>query len=195
MPFDAALANPPSLSEALARRGLIPVGWEFLAEHKQDQVRRHGPEFLYRHQALMPIALMLTVAGMAATGPLLQETARQHEFLPWCISLGWMGLFAGLVCMGLRRVRAGAHWEERWIHVNWLQRLDVPEPIAALARDLSREVPGSTLTLGELVQEEVVLDPYLIIECGAERVCLGIWEDGRIVACAEMPPGLSDLAA
>ena len=62
--------------------------------------------------------------------------------------------------------------------------LGVPLPIAQLARDVQREVRGAALVLGELLQEAVVLDPYLLLEYGAERVCLGIWDGRRIVAMA-----------
>ena len=40
------------------------------------------------------------------------------------------------------------------------------------------------MILGELKQEHVVLDPYLLLDCDGEQVCLGIWEDDGIVACA-----------
>jgi hypothetical protein len=30
-----------------------------------------------------------------------------------------------------------------------------------------------------------VLDPYLLVEYGHECVCLGIWDDGQVIACAE----------
>jgi hypothetical protein len=29
-----------------------------------------------------------------------------------------------------------------------------------------------------------VLDPYLLLECDGERVCLGIWDENRIIATA-----------
>ena len=60
----------------------------------------------------------------------------------------------------------------------------MPLRIALLARDLRREAPGSILVLGELVQQEVVLDPYLLLERDGERVCLGIWDGRRIIAAA-----------
>jgi hypothetical protein len=82
-------------------------------------------------------------------------------------------------------VRAGSHWEERWVPVDWLADLDVPEPIARLARDLSRKVPGASLILGELKQEYVVLDPYLLLDRDGEQVCLGIWDNNEIVAQAQ----------
>ena len=65
-----------------------------------------------------------------------------------------------------------------------LIELGVPSRIALLARELWREAPGSILVLGELLQQEVVLDPYLLLERDEERVCLGIWDGRRIIAAA-----------
>ena len=61
---------------------------------------------------------------------------------------------------------------------------DVPEPIAKLARVLKDDVPRARVILGELKREETVLDPYLLIEHDGECVCLGIWENDRVIACA-----------
>jgi hypothetical protein len=47
-----------------------------------------------------------------------------------------------------------------------LETAGVPEPIAAMARSIHRQVPGSTVILGELVQESIVLDPYLLLVRG-----------------------------
>src|ERR1700733_12452674 len=52
----------------------------------------------------------------------------------------------------------------------------VPEPIAAMARSMHRKVPGSSVILGTLVRESVVLDPYLLLVRDEERVCLGLWD-------------------
>ncbi len=46
-------------------------------------------------------------------------------------------------------------------------------------------MPRTRLILGELKREETVLDPYLLIEHDGESVCLGIWEDDKIIACTE----------
>jgi hypothetical protein len=43
-------------------------------------------------------------------------------------------------------------------------------------------VPETGLVLGELKQDHTVLDPYLLIEAGDESYCLGIWDDGTIIA-------------
>jgi hypothetical protein len=38
--------------------------------------------------------------------------------------------------------------------------------------------------LGELPREEVVLDPYLLLEHDRQSICLGIWDGRRIIAAA-----------
>ena len=67
---------------------------------------------------------------------------------------------------------------------DWLEAQRVPPSIAAPARLLLRDLPGATLTLGELVQDAVVLDPYLLLEYQGERICLGIWDDDLVIASA-----------
>ena len=52
------------------------------------------------------------------------------------------------------------------------------------AERLRRRLPGVSFVLGELYQEQVRLDPYLVAEYGAARVVLGIWDGEEVVACA-----------
>ena len=185
MPFDAlvAPARQMSLREILADHDTSPVSLEALAAHKQAQVERFAPSFWFRHQALLPTALLGSVAGMAASGGVAQQLQNGSPW-PSVLTLGWMCVIGMLIGAGVFRVRAGSHWEERWVPIGWLEDLGVPERIAALARTMHREAPGSALILGELIQDEVVLDPYLLLERDGDLVCLGIWEDGQIVACA-----------
>lgn len=187
MPFDALVAppQPKLLSEVLAELGVTPVTQEFLAAHKQAQLERFAPSFWYRHQPILPAALLGSVGCMAATGGFAQRVLPGGSPVPGWLTLAWMCVIGLLIGAGVFRVRAGSYWAERWVPVEWLRGLGVPEQIAALARDLCREVPGTALILGELKQEHVVLDPYLLLECDGEQVCLGIWEGGTIVACAD----------
>jgi hypothetical protein len=186
MPFDAlvAPAQPKLLPDVLADLGITPISLELLEAHKQAQLDRFAPSFWYRHQPMLPAALLGSVGCMAATGGLTQRMMSEASPVPGWLTLAWMCVIAMLIGAGVFRVRAGSHWQERWVPVDWLRGLGVPEPIALLARDLSRRVPGSALILGELIQEHVVLDPYLLLERDGEQVCIGIWEGGRIVACA-----------
>ena len=187
MPFDALVAppQPKLLSHVLAEHGVTPVGLEALAAHKQAQLERFAPSFWYRHQPVLPAALLGSVACMAATGGFAQRVLPDTSPVSGWLTLAWMCVIAMLIGAGVFRVRAGSHWEERWVPAEWLAGLGVPEPIARLARDLTRQVPGTTLILGELKQEYVVLDPYLLIECDDEQACLGIWDGEQIIACAK----------
>ncbi|HUB13463.1 MAG TPA: hypothetical protein VMB34_16055 [Acetobacteraceae bacterium] len=186
MPFDALVAPPQplSLADALADLGIVPISQQALAEHKQAQLVRFAPSFWYRHQPILPVALLGSVACMAVSGGLTQRMAQDGSAVSGWLTLAWMGIIAMLIAAGVFRVRAGSHWEERWVPAEWLRGLGVPEPIAALARETCRQVPGTAIILGELKQEHVVLDPYLLVERDGEQVCLGIWDGDAIIACA-----------
>jgi hypothetical protein len=55
-----------------------------------------------------------------------------------------------------------------------------PAPINDLARRVSRELADAEFEL-----EWFYTDPVLNVYCGGQKACLGIWDDGRIVAIAE----------
>jgi hypothetical protein len=186
MPFDALIApaRPRLLADVLLDQGLEPVSWQRLAAHKRAQLETFRPSFWQQHQTWLPVGLIGSVGCMAASGGFANRIM-PASMLPSWLALGWMCVIALLVVFGVFRGHAGSHWEERWVAGAWLRGLGVPEPIAAIALSLHREAPGSALILGELVQEEVVLDPYLLLEHYGEQVCLGIWDGGRIIACAE----------
>jgi hypothetical protein len=186
MPFDALVAVPrqSTVSEALDRHGLSPVSLTALAEHKQAQLEKFGPSFWYRHQAAVSLALVLASPVVGVLAGALNGFSGHSSAMTIGSSFAWMCLVAVVTGTGLIRLRAGSHWRERWIPVGLLDDLGVPERIATTARQLRHDLPGATLVLGELMREEAVLDPYLLLEYGHECVCLGIWDDGQVVACA-----------
>ncbi len=192
MPFDALLApsEPRTLAQTLDDRCIVPIGVEALAAHKRAQLDRYQASFWHRHEAWLPIALVGSVGCMAASGGLTHGIAADASLLVWSPSLIWMSSFALLIVFGVFRVRAGAYWQERTVPVEDLNRLGVPSEIAATASLLHRDLPESDLILGELVQQEVVLDPYLVVMCNDEMACLGIWDDDGVIACAgrDAPP-------
>lgn len=186
MPFDALIApeRPKLLAEVLADLGITPVSLEALAAHKQAQLERFAPSFWYQHQPILPVALLGSVGCMAATGGMAQRILPDPSPVSGWLTLGWMCVIGLLIAAGVFRVRAGAHWEERYVPADWLPDLDVPQSIAILARELTRNVPGTALILGELKQDYVVLDPYLLLDYDGEQVCLGIWDGGEVIARA-----------
>ncbi len=185
MPFDALLApsQPRLLSEILEEQGTRPVPLEALAVHKQAQLEHFAPSFWHQHQSWLPVGLIGSVACMAMSGGVANGALPASPLTSW-LSLFWLGVMALLIVFGVFRVNPGARWAERYVAPEGLVELDVPLLIANLARDLQREASGSALILGELIQETVVLDPYLLLEQGEERICLGIWDGRRVVAAA-----------
>jgi hypothetical protein len=185
MPFDALIAppRPRLLAEILDERGARPVSIEVLAAHKQAQLVRFAPSFWHQHQTWLPAGLIGSVLCMALSGGLANAVLSGSLLSSW-LSLFWLGVMTLLIVFGVFRVSGGARWEERYIAADVLVALGVPPRIASLARDLQRETVGSALILGELVQEAIVLDPYLLLEYDQERVCLGIWDGRRIIAAA-----------
>jgi hypothetical protein len=186
MPFDALIVpvRPRSLADVLDELGILTVPWAVLETHKQAQLEKYPPGFWYHHQTLLPVGLLGSVGCMAASGGLTRGIAADASLLASAPSLIWMGSFALLIVFGVFRVRAGAYWWERGVAVEDLGRVGVPGDVAATARLLHRDLPGCGLVLGELVQHEVVVDPYLIVMYDDEMACLGIWDDDGVIACA-----------
>jgi hypothetical protein len=186
MPFDALLftpARPRLLAELFDEHGAEPVPMAALAAHKQAQLERFAPSFWHQHQTWLPVGLIGSVACMALSGGITNRMM-PGSLVPSWLSLLWLSVMTLLIVFGVFRVSAGAQWEERFVSADMLIELGVPPRIAWLARDLQRDAQRATLILGELKQQEVVLDPYLLLECGSERICLGIWDERRIIATA-----------
>jgi hypothetical protein len=186
MPFDALVTatSPRTLFEALEVCGIVPVRSEVLATHKQAQLEKFGPSFWYRLRASPLIALVASGLIVGAMAAAVKGFAPPSTSLGFGVGLGWMVLMLLVADSGLVRLRAGSRWEERCVTAASLDDFGVPESIGAIARQLRREVPGSSLVLGELVREKVVLDPYLLLARGEERVCLGVWDGTQIISCA-----------
>ncbi|MEJ0020496.1 MAG: hypothetical protein WDN25_28895 [Acetobacteraceae bacterium] len=181
MPLDALLApaRPRGFGDALRA---VPA--EILAAHRQAQLERFAPSFWHQHQGWLPVGLIGSVGCMAASGGVANGVLPGSLLSSW-LSLFWLGVMTLLIMFGVFRVSAGARWEERVVAPETLDALGVPAEIAWLARDLQAELGDARLILGELLREAVVLDPYLLLEVDGGRVCLGIWDGGRIIAAAD----------
>jgi hypothetical protein len=185
MPLDAlsGTIGADSLMISFEQRDIKPVDWNTLAAHKQAQLQRFGPTFWYQHRRSLEFTLVGSIGFMALTAGAGNSLIPPSSPISLWISLAWVCLVA-LIVSGVLRVRAGSHWEERRLPIDRLETSGVPGPIAAVARSMHREMPGSRVILGELVRESVVLDPYLLLVRGDERVCLGLWDNTGIIASA-----------
>lgn len=187
MPFDALIAAPrqKSLSEIFDELGLTPVSATSLVDHKRAQLAKFGPSFWYRHQAALSIGLIIASPAVGAVAGAAQGFTPHSSALAVASSFAWMCMVALIAGTGLIKLRAGSHWEERFLTGDQLAEARVPEPIARIARTVTRKVPEADLVLGELKRELVVLDPYLLIELDDERVCIGVWDGDQVIASAQ----------
>lgn len=178
MPFDGAtfaLCEKSVLQTAVYASGLRPIDPGFLARHKAEQILRNPASWAYRHQQAVALA---QVAVLLASVGLFVIMLSAHE-VPW-------GFVAGLAMFGLGSsalflpVKGPALWREREAE----DLSDVPAAIRLSAERLQHRLPGVGFVVGELYQEKVRLDPYLVAEYGRARVVLGIWDGDQVIACA-----------
>jgi hypothetical protein len=178
MPFDGAsfaLSEKNVLETAVYASGLRPIDPRFLSRHKADQVLRNPASWAYRHQQAVALA---QVAVLLASVALFVVLLSAHE-VPW-------GFVAALAIFGLGSsalflpVKGPALWRER----ETADLSGMPALIRQSAKRLQRRLPGVGFVVGELYQEQVRLDPYLVAEYGGARVVLGIWDGDEVIACA-----------
>ena len=171
MPFDATTPVRLGLNDLLAYYGIQPVSMELLARHKVEQVRVARASFLATWKpwaiggslaltagVLLGCAILLPILGLTVISVIFARVLYQPV-------------------MGKPMVRQG-----RWVEYRDVAHYVAPPPIARIALDLMDRHPEGVLILGKLVQNEVVLDPYLLFKLNDEQVCLGIWDGGVIAA-------------
>jgi hypothetical protein len=178
MPFDGAnfaLSEHDVLETAIYASGLSPVDPRFLERHKAEQIRCNPASWAYRHQQAVALA---QVAVLLASVGLFVLLLSAHE-VPWGFAAGLAMFTLGSSALFFP-VKGPASWRER--ETDNLH--DVPAVIRQSAEQLRHRLPGVGFVVGELYQEQVRLDPYLVAEYGAARAVLGIWDGDQIVACA-----------
>jgi hypothetical protein len=183
MPFDGAtvklstvkLSAQDVLEEALFASGREPINPCLLSRHKADQILRHAPGWAFRHQQVVALAQIGVLLMSVALFVILLSA---HE-VEWGL-VGALTMFTAGASLLFVPVKGPARWRERPL----ADLRDVPTPIREASEDLQRRVPRVGFTVGELYQERVKLDPYLVAEYGSGRVVLGIWDGDQIIACA-----------
>ena len=167
MPFDALLAppRPRLLVEILDELGATPVPLEALAAHKQAQLERFAPSFWHQHQTWLPVGLIGSVVCMAMSGGIANGVL-PGSLLPSWLSLFWLGVMTLLIVFGVFRVqRRRALGGTPASPAEALVELGVPSPIAAAgARPAARGCRARRWSWANCCSEEVVLDPYLLLE-------------------------------
>lgn len=175
MPFDSlTLAPREKLEIAATKAGLEIIDLGLLERHMAAEVKRREPGWAYRNRAMLQVAFgIAVVAGF--TGFLVLES-RGFVVPAFAVAVA----LCGLVIAALATPMHGpARWKERVEpHL-----ASVHPRIARSAQALREQLPEAEFRIGELFQERVKLDPYLIAAHGDTRLLLGIWDgDNGIVS-------------
>ena len=155
--------------------GLEPVDPRLLDRHKAEQIRQHPASWAFRHLQAIEFAQVATLASGVIAFVVLFSADR----IGWGSAAGLVALAVGIVPM-LFPIRGPSQWRERIVD----DLEEVPVEIRECAHILKNEIPETRFVVGQLYQDRIRLDPYLIAECGSSRVVLGIWDGEDVIACA-----------
>jgi hypothetical protein len=173
-PLDLPLTPDATLEAAAARAGLAHLDLALLERHKAAELERHAPGWAYRHRSALQPAFGLTVVACNLGFIVLEARGLTTA----AIVMG-AGLLAVVALGMLKTMRGPARWEERPAR----DLTEVHPQIADAARRLRLQLPDVELHLGELFQDRVMLDPYLVAVAGEERLLLGIWNGETVIFC------------
>jgi hypothetical protein len=185
MPFDG-LRNA-TLAERLTWMGITPVPDDVLERHKAAEVAKHPDRADQARVALTVVAVLSGAAGGVLVGIDLSGHMGVLAIPFGFLITGWLTVVTlAMLVLSFQHVKlkGPAKWVER--HHD---RQFIPDPIWQVTREAFRHVPCSHLIIGELIQDRVLLDPYLILCVGSERACLGIWDGETVIAIATRTEG------
>lgn len=195
MPFDGLLLTRAALPLARAAAALDISGIDpmVLAAHKRAECARHPGGFIFRHRS--QLALLTSLLALAGVIDFLLSPDIYATLDPtWRMNLTLAGfwLILPLLLLETIPVRGPASWKETPHLARYFSSAAVPMPAAvvdlatALQRELGEQTHTCVFIVGELRQETVLLDPYLIIKDRAtgEQMVLAIWNDQTILHIA-----------
>lgn len=188
-----------TLARAAEILGITPIPQSRLDAHKQSEVRKHRGTWVGRHPDLADallrfyavVAMFGGVLGMlviifSLTDSLISNSSPNQWLLG--VSSGCIITFTGsivLCCMIM-------DWDKiylaqaKWIETEQLYRITIPADIRRLGNHIKSLVPEAHLVVGTLVQEKVILDPYLLMRCDKQPdLIVGIWDDAGILQIAK----------
>lgn len=178
--FDAIT---PSLAAELRWLGIVPIPNEVLERHKAAECEKHPATWWYRHQIVTRLMLLGCLGGssmfIGMAMNLRMMGASDHAVIP--AILGWMSLVCLVTMLFGVKMLAPARWEERY----GIGMTRMPRELKLLVYEARQQIPDSKVVIGILKQHEIVLDPYVVLERGTERMVLGIWDGDQIIAIAE----------
>lgn len=206
MPLDVAgFKTKIGLLDVAANLGIMPIPMAELESHKAIEVAKNPPSaigrFIEDHQAAIQKTVYNLTNGCVALVPAFAATAVISAFFAAYTSSSLMLTFvsalmifpAGFAALKMDdlyqgkkgpRFRGSARWHESSLTAAETAAW-VPFPIRAFAEDILVLLPDADLIIGELIQDEVVIDPYLLVQYQGEKIVLGIWNDRGVIRLAK----------
>lgn len=173
MPFDGKLfPASETLSAALQASGLDRLDLDLLARHKAAELNRNPPGWLYRHRTPVRLAYGLALIGGFICFAMLGAHGPAPSAIAAAAATSALILAALLVPM-----RGPARWVERPEQ----DLRSVHPAIRESALRLRGRLPDAEFRVGELFQNRVKLDPYLVADYRGARILLGIWDGETVI--------------
>jgi hypothetical protein len=190
MPFDAAgFTVETTLDDFLKRLGITPVPMAQLLAHKKQQLRRNPPSLFATPKPFLFCGMLGCFTGLVLhwlTGnPMGAGVVVVATLLGMCTLAASFFVASAIVGITGMRLRGRAYWKEAYSAMCFDRA--IPEPIREVVQRVRRSLPENGLIVtGELIQNEAVIDPYVVVHLNGQRACLGIWLDDKVIACATM---------
>jgi hypothetical protein len=196
MPLDGELGSLHNVVKVL---GITPLPKAVLDAHKVSELRKHPAHWLIKYKEHVPEIMAITFIVSFLGGIFVCAITIVLAGLG-----SWWGLMTGLVALccltssvyayrvvfGLNPVKDEPYWIEISHGHDSAYLSEVPEPIMAIARRIDGMVGNTYLIIGKLYQNDIVLDPYLIVcqNHGSQRhdTIIGIWNDDKIIHIASV---------
>jgi hypothetical protein len=185
MPFDGtSVRDHPS--NILRTLGITPIDQDVLDAHKKSEITKHPASFFYYHRVLFgELSSLCAVAVLASA-----------VVLGWCLwdgnmhlieaSMAWLAVILSVTTkLAMMTIKEPARWNETAYRKAFLPPM--PAAISQLAFEVAQDSPRAIFIVGVLVQNSIVLDPYLLVILPGSPVkhCLAIWDGDKVINIAQ----------
>lgn len=195
MPYDGLLLAPAAtLSQALRELEITPVPLGVLNLHKDAEVAKHPGSMIGRFCQRHAATIGVTVFNIAELLALAMYVSAAISVIMLVIGylfamlIGMAAIFVLWLCTYLVGILADGggpsfKGQAEWVETDYCFG-DAPQDMIDMAIQIIQRLPGSYAICGRLIQNEINLDPYLLVKFGREVVVIGVWDDNRIVYIA-----------
>ena len=167
-----------TLREMLDKAGTRPFTYESVEKYKQEITKNANPRFLFLH-GVARVAFNVCIFGaFICSGPALLGW-----FVSWKIGLAFFGGLFAFLGIGISLEGRATKYPGSW-KITSLKGYGeaVPEFVLYQAIELKEGLPDAEFFVYQFVQNEKVLDPFLVICQGNEKHFIAVWDEPKFEA-------------